>query len=428
MRRGDEGAVRILLEDGADPETFDEHGLPVLCLAVAAFDASVAGHLVTGGADASRRLPDGTTPLLRAVDSGSVGLVRALLDEPPSLHGSARAELLARARQWHETGAVAMLRQSTGSVEPVAPVRVRDPLWFTDYHELRLGGLTVRDGHTGVLALLERSFGLCPTVTELADRAGALEHPDHEHASWSELVETLAARHDEETWAGAAALRAHPDPVHRRFGVEVLVSLNLADLIADLPTPFERPTRELLLDWAAAGDRPEVLAELLAGLSHHEDPRIEPLGLSYLSHPSPSVRARVPSALDCTAPDHPARRTFTPAGLAALLTLAQDADAEVRAVAGYQLAESAHQEPAVADALAALLDDARQVTRIWAVSGLAQRDDPRCLAGATRIGPIADRQAWSWILDAPARYEERRRRRGGPTGSPPGRTRSGAHR
>ncbi len=63
--------MRALLDEGADPDAVDEHGQLVLCTAVAAYDAPVAQALVEGGADPDRPLPDGTTPLLRAVDLGS---------------------------------------------------------------------------------------------------------------------------------------------------------------------------------------------------------------------------------------------------------------------------------------------------------------------------------------------------------------------
>ncbi|MET8955679.1 ankyrin repeat domain-containing protein [Streptomyces sp. NPDC004393] len=81
VRSGDENAVRVLLEGGADPDTVDEQGIPALCLAISAFNSTIASYLVEGGADPDRQLSDGTTPRLRAVDSGSIGLARCLLGE-----------------------------------------------------------------------------------------------------------------------------------------------------------------------------------------------------------------------------------------------------------------------------------------------------------------------------------------------------------
>ncbi|WP_432038532.1 ankyrin repeat domain-containing protein [Streptomyces cucumeris] len=414
VRSGDEDAVRVLLEDGADPNAVDEQGTPALCLAVSAFHSTIASYLVHGGADPDRRLPDGTTPLLRAIDSGSIGLVFCLLGDAALTSAATRVELLARARQWHEIGPIAMLRQRTGASDEVERVRIRDREWFTDYHELRLGGMTVRDGHTGILTLLEKHFGLHLDIDELAARACALEYPDYEHAVWWEIVTTLAKRQDDETWEAAAALRAHPDPLHRRFGAEVLVCLNLGDPMTDAPSPFEQRTLEFFLNWAEEEEHPDVLAETLSGLGHHEDPRIEPLGLTYLGHPASKVRALVPSTLGIVDSERSGRQTFTSEGLNAVLALARDADASVRKIAGYRLAHSLNPEPTVGDTLAGLLDDEDQQTRIWAVFGLAERDDPRCIDGADRVGPVDEYESWSWILGAPSRYEQRRREREAP--------------
>jgi hypothetical protein len=411
VRSGDEDAVRVLLEDGADPDVVDEQGTPALCLAISAFNSTIASYLVEGGADPDRQLPDGTTPRLRAVDSGSIGLANCLLGGAALISEATRAELLARARQWHEMGPVAMVRERTGASDVVERVRIRDREWFTEYHEIRLGGMTVRDGHTGILTLLEKHFGLHLAIDELAARACALEYPDWEHAVWSEIVRTLARRQNDETWEAAAALRGRPDLLHRRFGTEVLICLHLEASMTDVPSPFEQRTLELLLNWAKEEEHPDVLAEILAGLGHHEDRRIEPLGLSFLAHAAPQVRAVVPSTLRIVDSERSGRQTFTSEGLNAVLALARDADASVRKVACYRLAYSLNPEPAVGDTLASLLDDEDQQTRIWAVFGLAERDDPRCIDGADRVGPVDEYESWSWILHAPSRYEQRQRER-----------------
>ncbi|MFI8461163.1 HEAT repeat domain-containing protein [Kitasatospora sp. NPDC085464] len=410
VRRGDDDAVRVLLAGGADPEAVDGRGVSALCLAVAAFDSSAAGHLVEAGADALRRLPDWSTPLLRAVDSGSVALVIEVLGGAP-LDGAAGAELLARARLWHERGPVAVLRERTGASGPVEYGRVRDRDGVSWCHEVRLGGSAVHDGHAGVLTLLEEHLGLRPGVGELAGRACALEHPDGEHASWLQIVGTLAGRQDDATWLAAAALRAHPDPLRRRFGAQVLASLHLGGYRHGTRSPFLERARELFLDWGAAEEHPDVLAEVLGGLAPFRDPRIQPLGLARLGHPAPQVRARVAALLESTPSRGLERWTYTPEGLDAMLRLARDPDAGVREDAVYQLADRKDPSPAVGDALAAALDDEEQDIRIWAVFGLAERDDPRCVEGAGRVGAVADRAARAWILDAPARFERRRRER-----------------
>ncbi|MFC9587896.1 hypothetical protein ACFVJ8_34410 [Streptomyces yangpuensis] len=54
-----------------------DDGLPVLCAAVAAFAYGVAEALVAAGADPDQRLPDGTTPLLRAIEASEAACATA---------------------------------------------------------------------------------------------------------------------------------------------------------------------------------------------------------------------------------------------------------------------------------------------------------------------------------------------------------------
>ncbi|WP_241775861.1 ankyrin repeat domain-containing protein [Streptomyces exfoliatus] len=77
--------MTALLEAGAVPDTVADDGLPVLCLAVAAYDTAVAWALVEGGADPDRKLPDGTTPLIRAIEGGSPAVAQAVLGREPRL-------------------------------------------------------------------------------------------------------------------------------------------------------------------------------------------------------------------------------------------------------------------------------------------------------------------------------------------------------
>ncbi|WP_257004063.1 ankyrin repeat domain-containing protein [Streptomyces sp. SA15] len=57
VRAGTADEVRALLDRGADPDAGDAGGLPVLCVAVAGYDAPVAEALVEGGADHSSSPP-----------------------------------------------------------------------------------------------------------------------------------------------------------------------------------------------------------------------------------------------------------------------------------------------------------------------------------------------------------------------------------
>ncbi|MEU9059398.1 hypothetical protein AB0D13_11130 [Streptomyces sp. NPDC048430] len=84
----------------------------------------------------------------------------------------------------------------------------------------------------------------------------------------------------------------------------------------------------------------------------------------------------------------------------------------MRAVVCDWLAGYPARTPDIADALACLLEHEDRMTRIRAVYGLAERDDPRCVAGYDLIGPV-DRELHpdTWELDAVQRYERRLRGR-----------------
>ncbi|MFI8832222.1 HEAT repeat domain-containing protein [Streptomyces afghaniensis] len=401
VRRGDADEVRALLESGADPETFDE-GLPVLCRAVAAYDRPLAEALIEGGADPQHRLPDGSTPLLRAVDGGSVGMTVALLPEPVGLGSADRGELLDRARHWTRTAVEAELRRRTGATGPAERNRVEDRHWFCHYDQVTVGGLTARDGHPAVLSLLEAHFGIRTPFGELLARA--LVRPDRDHAVWSEAVSTLARRMDEDTWTQAVALSRAADRVQRLFAAELLLGLHLGDVLGH--APFDGRGQEVFLPWAAEEKDPEVLAAVLNGLTEEDGPEIEAMGLTYRTHPYPVVRSLVLDALE-RGED---RLLVRPGNLATVFTLARDPDEHVRWKACSWLASYPERSPEIGDALAALTHDASQAVRAYAVQGLAERDDQRCVEGDRRIGPVDPDGPWydEWVLGATWRYEWRR--------------------
>jgi hypothetical protein len=402
VRRGDADEVRALLESGADPDTLDAtDGLPVLCLAVAAYDEPVAEALLQGGADPLRRLPDGTTALLRAVDGGSCVMTDALVRHRVPLPLPDREELLARARRWAEAGVEAELRRVTGLTGPVERIRVEDDEigWWCE--QLTLGGLTVRDEHRAVLTSMEARYGIRAPFDELVARA--LAHPDRDHVVWSDVVFTLGRRVDEETWGWTRDLLNHPDRPHRLLAADVLLSLILGDVVTGR-APFWERGRELV-PWAEQEQDPEVLAVILQAMTHDSAPEIEAVGLSYLTHPDPRVRALVPETLDFQSEDE--RSLPRPESLATVLTLARDEDPGVREAVCHWLAHYRGPEPEVADALVALTHDERQRIRIRAVSGLAWRDDPRCVEAEHRIGPVDEELRQDEMLMDVWRYQRR---------------------
>ncbi|MEU0677855.1 HEAT repeat domain-containing protein [Streptomyces sp. NPDC006172] len=430
VRAGDAEAVRDLLDRGADPDTVDADGLPVLCGAVAAYDEPVAEALVKGGADPDRALPDGTTPLWRAIDGGSPAVFSAVLGNEPRLRlsGAAREGLLALARGWYEMGAADELRRRTGSPGPAATSRVQDGEYdWAD--QVSLDGLVVRAGHGAILTSLEWAFRILTPVDELIARA--IEPRDEEHVNWSAVCWVLTQRRSFETWSAVVAHRHDPDPMHRRF---VMDYLRMRGIFETSPY-YEKKQSELLANWAAEETEDEMLAKVLNAFIGYDHPGQEAIGLRYADHPDPRVRREVPYALTT---NYVCR---TPAAKAALLTLMRDPDAEVRlracttsmwdddllpeitsalllltedpdtdlrGSAAAALADSRDRRPATADALAALLGDDNQLVRLAAAHGLALRDDPRTAEAIERVGPLGEGFEYDHRADELWRWKRRK--------------------
>ncbi|GAA0909868.1 HEAT repeat domain-containing protein [Streptomyces thermoalcalitolerans] len=390
----------------ADPNTSGPDGLPLLCTAVDGFDHKSTEALVDCGADPDVVLPDGTTPLLRAVDLGSPVMVEVTLGKDPRLRipEAERKRLLGLARDWYETGEDEELRRRTGASGPATRRLVTDDE-FTDIEEVSLGGLTVRAGHSGVLTVLERAFWILPPVAELVARAVPCR--SKLHANWAAVRYALAFRKGPQAWSDLAALRHHPDPVHRRLLADVLWSRSLDD------RPDTAQDAEFLAQWALDEPDGEVLADVLDAYKEHDHPAQEAIGLRHADHPDPRVRREVSYCLMQT--------PRSDAATAALLTLAQDPDSEVRCAAAQSLAHpsdltpavreglltllrdpdpgvrrhaaaslsgSHDQTTAVMEALVALLDEEDQILRLEAAYALAVRDDPRTDWAYERVGPL----------------------------------------
>jgi hypothetical protein len=399
VRAGDDDAVEDLLRAGADPNACGEGGKPALCLAIETYSGAVAHLLAEYGADPGQCGPDGVPLLRQAVESGSPTLVEAVLyDESRWTQRKAELrEALELARHWHETGAEAELRQRTGAQDPVARTRVQDDE-FHGVDELSLGGLTVRDGHAAILTHVEVMLDIRASFEELLDRA--LTRPDQQHAVWASSTMLLAHRRDQETWHAAAALRTHPDPARRLFGAEVVRLTHLFDESDE--DPFAGPTLELFLDWSRREKDAAVLTEVLVGLSEHVDPRADTALLPHVGHTDVRVRRAVAGGF------HTWSRAFSPDIQKALLDLMNDPDAGVRLRACRTVGDGQDRDPALADAMAALLDDAARQVRVAAVYGLARHDDERCVEGARRLPPPPPGTPHEYDLDEVWRYTLRR--------------------
>ncbi|QER86747.1 ankyrin repeat domain-containing protein [Streptomyces tendae] len=448
--RGDEQAVRRLLEAGTDPDTRTAEGLPVLCRAIAAYEADVAEALVEAGADQDRELPDGTTPLVRAVDGGSPTTVTAVLGREPRLRlpESVRAALLARARRWYEEGAEAVLRQRTDAPGPVNSTTVMDDA----YHrvaELRLGGQTVRGGQGAILTDLEWAFRVLTPVDELVARAVAQGDPDH--VDWSAAQWVLYQRRSKETWSAVAAHHTAPSATARRFTLDVLW-LHLMNPWLSWRHTYEKETADLLVEWAARGEPDTaVLTELLRVLGETEHAGIPTVGLQYTRHPHPRVRAMTPdllvlwgdgpavlanrdarrALLELAGDEDPDVRARTGGALGAVLdgadtgmvdavvTLLRDPTRETRAAVAEAVAARPVRAPAVADALYALLGTEDFRTRLNATYGLLRRDDPRTEKAVARLGTAPPGHEDDHRVSAIRHWQGERDRSSGVPGEPP---------
>ncbi|WP_231978115.1 HEAT repeat domain-containing protein [Streptomyces sp. TLI_053] len=371
---GDTDAVRTCLEQGAAPDTLGPDGLPLLCAAVARFDHLTAKVLVDGGADQDRELPDGSTPLLRAVDTGSPTLVSAVLGNEPRLRlpEASRRELLDLARHWHETGALEELRRRTGAVEPAVKRQVDDPDGDR-IDEFSLGGRTVRDGHGAILTHLEWAFGLFPPLGEVMARA--VPHAQDGDSNWFAAAYYLGRRRGPRIWSELALLRQHPDPVYRRFLAHVIRFRSFLATVDRAPDVAQ--DADFLASWAQEEPDGQVLAAVLDIYTGHKHSDQEAIGLRYIGHPDPSVRTE---AVFCASRERAAR---SDAAASALLGLVHDPEPEVRASValafGQQFTPDKQLDPAVRDALLVLVrDETLRVRRCAAesLSGYADRSAP----------------------------------------------------
>ncbi|MFJ6797264.1 HEAT repeat domain-containing protein [Streptomyces sp. NPDC091268] len=377
-RAGDVVQAKRILEEDGDHRDYDALAA-AFGAAVRAFRGNVAQVLLRCGADAGQCAPDELPSLREAVDSGSPALVEALLDY--SIRDRyAESELLEMrdlARSWYESGVEAELRRRTGSRGALVRTRVEDDDNYT-VGEFALDGMTVRDGHGAILTTLEELLGIRTSCDELMARALA---QDQDHAAWGRAAIVLSHRRDQETWTAAATLRTHTDPSRRLFGAELM---RLTELFADgHEEEFSVLAVDALTEWAAEETDSAVLTMVLHGLDSYQGPRAEAALLAHAGHLDAGVRRAVASGLGRSVPP----RSLTDEAREALLALMADVDTDVRLAACSKAGEIMNGDPAVTNAMAALLPHPERRVRLAAVYGLALHEDERCVEEAERLGP-----------------------------------------
>ncbi|MFE9566218.1 HEAT repeat domain-containing protein [Streptomyces sp. NPDC006487] len=425
--------------------TDPDEAVAALCAAVAAYDQEAAEALVEAGADPDRVLPDGTTPLLRAVEGGSPGMVAALLghDARARLPEAERGRLLDAARRWYGAGAEAELRRLTGVAGPA------DVAWVTDSEcntvpEITLGGRRVRAGHGAVLTDLEWAFRVLAPVAELVARG--VRSPARDHVDRNAALYVLNRRVSAQTWGQVVAFRDDPDPLRRAFVVDVVRYRLWGWAETAHAGWYEKECNRILVEREAEETDAGVLARVLEVLGEAEVPSREAIGLRRAGHPDPGVRRWVPGLFDWWASED-APRVLSPDVRRTLRELCRDGDGEVRAAAAGVLAgEEPEQEdlellpdllwdpdpevvrrtlrglgsvtrgvPEVAELLVRCLDSDDLDVRLGAALGLAVRDDPRTPEAYAKVGPLGPEYEHDHRADGLWRWKWRNRPDPGPS-------------
>ncbi len=143
--RGDQAAVRTLLQRGADINAARADGLTALHAAVYSDHLMVADALLRAGAKATTTDRYGVTPLYLASVNGNADMIRRLLDagaDPNSVDAGGETALMTAAR----TGSPAALR---ALLERGARVEAREP----EFQQTALM-IAVREDHTAAVEVL----------------------------------------------------------------------------------------------------------------------------------------------------------------------------------------------------------------------------------------------------------------------------------
>lgn len=376
---GHTAAVRALLAAGARPDRQEGFGFTAMAWATQLGHTGVVEALLEYGADPNLAHGD-VPPLVLAARRGSLGSVQALLR-----HGATdRSEALAEARRWLGADVEAELRQ--GLLEQYGG----DPAYTTVTRRVEeCGGVTVvvevlRDGeplagneqqtgHGAIATVLERETGIQTPYEELASRALSLGDPGVD--CWTESVDTLWQRGDEETFQAAVAWCASDDPLRQAFGVDVLAQLGMLGG----ERPFAARALPVLRELARETRVRELTESVVAALGHQRDPSAIPDILRHADHPDAEVRMRVAVALAGLVPGDGVE------AIEALVALTRDGDTSVRDWATMALAGVDADTPLIRAALAERLDDRHADTVAEAARGLAMRQDPRAVDALARI-------------------------------------------
>ncbi|MDP4509095.1 ankyrin repeat domain-containing protein [Nonomuraea turcica] len=349
---GHAATARVLIEAGAGVDTANDDGDTPLSLAARRGALGVVQVLLEAGADPAKYDGDGDTPLDIAVDWVGVHLESALLDQ---IEQEGWDYVVARqyAKDGTELVTVAGQAPDGEQTEQVQAQR----------------------GHAAIATLLEDATGVYPPVERLVARALAHRDIDEDAETWWIVADTLNRRADEETYEALARLCVSEDAREREFGVDAIAQFGFAEG----EKPFLERTLPLLQKMVTTEGNPQVLRSVLAALGHQGDPRALPAVLDIIGRPGHKRTMTDAIALaDVLPPDHEE-------GLALLIEMTEEDEAEVRDWATAGLAGLEADTPRIREALAARLADSDLRTVAEATRGLAIRGDDRAARGAERV-------------------------------------------
>ncbi|MFI7602297.1 HEAT repeat domain-containing protein [Actinoplanes sp. NPDC049681] len=201
----------------------------------------------------------------------------------------------------------------------------------------------------------------------------------------------------------AADRLSDPSVRMRQFASELVLMMSFS---RSAPDPM---MAEALRPRLGAEDDPIALGQVISAFAEFTTPWDSdgPVDMSdvvpHARHRDPGIRRRVAGELDRAigsssrySADPPVAPDVADDVVAALLDLAEDPDATVRAAALRTLGDSEIGLPQVHEALAAHVDDDHRDARFQAAAGLALRGDPAALAALRRMAADSGYETSEW--------------------------------
>ncbi len=186
-----------------------------------------------------------------------------------------------------------------------------------------------------------------------------------------EAVHSLRWIGTREVFNKAAAWTESVEPLERARGLDIIAQLGKT---AEHPSNnFPQESYEIAIKVVQREREVTPLNSAISALGHIDDPRAVPVIAGFHSHPSETIRFTVAWSLGCFPND--------PLSVRTLLTLMEDADADIRDWATFGLGVLGDQDSSeIREALSRRLNDEDVDAREEALVGLAKRHDTHILS------------------------------------------------